>query len=62
MSSDPEHDVKACAEFQQKLAELFEKDEVYADPHLQSCDRCRALVVDLELIAEEARRFFGRRD
>jgi hypothetical protein len=51
----------ACKEFQQRLPELLQSGEkLYDDPHLPSCDRCRALVVDLEQIADAARRRFER--
>jgi predicted anti-sigma-YlaC factor YlaD len=49
----------SCAEFQAQLAELISSGEATAnDPHLQSCENCRALLRDLETIAEAARQLF----
>lgn len=49
----------SCAEFQAKLPELIGSGvDVSTDPHLQSCDLCRALLADLETIAEAARQLF----
>lgn len=48
-----------CAEFQAVIPELIASDEdATLHPHAQECDRCRSLLVDLEMIAEEARRMF----
>jgi hypothetical protein len=45
-----------CAEFQEKLPELFESHSELADhEHLKSCENCAALVRDLEYIASQAR-------
>ena len=33
-------------------------EDVSAHPHLQSCELCRALLADLETIAEAARQLF----
>ena len=60
MSGNPEHAITACEEFQQRLPSLIEAGEgLYRDRHLKSCDLCRALVVDLETIAEAVRELFG---
>ncbi len=57
MSGDPSK--LRCAEFQSKLPELIATGEdIGAHSHLQSCELCRALVADLETIAEAARRLF----
>jgi predicted anti-sigma-YlaC factor YlaD len=49
----------SCAEFQAQLPELIGSGEdVAAHPHLQSCELCRALLADLETIAEAARQLF----
>ena len=49
----------SCAEFQAQLPELIGAGEdVAAHPHLQSCELCRALLADLETIAEAARQLF----
>jgi hypothetical protein len=45
-----------CAEFQERLPELFESGEdLDKDEHLQTCDNCSALVQDLEYIAQQAK-------
>jgi hypothetical protein len=49
----------SCAEFQAQLPELISSGEdVTAHPHLQECDLCRALLADLETIADAARQLF----
>jgi hypothetical protein len=54
MTLDPEN--LSCLEFQEKLADLIGSGEdVSLHPHLQSCETCRALLADLETIAEAAR-------
>jgi hypothetical protein len=61
MSADSEYDAADCEDFQRRLPTLFETgDDLYKDSHLRNCEHCRMLVVDLEYIAEEARRLFGR--
>jgi len=53
------HDPKAmnCEEFQAHLPELIGSGEnAAAQPHLQHCELCSALLADLETIAEAARR------
>ena len=44
-----------CEEFQASLSELIGNGKHYAHPHLLECEKCRALVVDLEMIAEAPR-------
>ena len=45
-----------CAEFQQKLPELFESGvKVSQDEHVLGCENCAALVRDLEYIASQAK-------
>ncbi|MBX6358583.1 MAG: hypothetical protein IRZ03_00740 [Acidobacterium ailaaui] len=45
-----------CAEFQEKLPELFESGvDVSNDPHVKNCENCAALVRDLEYIASQAK-------
>ncbi len=45
-----------CAEFQQKLPELFETHaDLSTQEHLQHCENCTALVRDLEYIAQQAK-------
>ncbi len=45
-----------CATFQDGLPGLFESEEdVNAQPHLQTCENCRALVQELQYIAEQAK-------
>lgn len=45
-----------CAEFQEKLPELFESGaNVSRDEHVLGCENCAALVRDLEYIATQAK-------
>lgn len=54
MTGDPEK--MTCQEFQAGLADLIGSGENAAShPHLQSCDRCRALLADLQTIADAAK-------
>jgi hypothetical protein len=49
----------SCAEFQAQLPELIGAGKSIAQhPHIQSCELCRALLADLETIAEAARQLF----
>ena len=49
----------SCAAFQAQLPELIGSGENVAyHPHFQSCELCRALLADLETIAEAARQLF----
>jgi hypothetical protein len=49
----------SCAEFQAQLPDLIGSGENIADhAHLQSCENCKALLADLETIAEAARQLF----
>jgi predicted anti-sigma-YlaC factor YlaD len=55
------HDPKSmsCQEFQEQLPELIGAGaDLENHPHLQSCELCRALLSDLETIAEAARQLF----
>lgn len=57
MNSDPSK--MSCAEFQAQLPELIGSGaDAKAHPHIQSCELCRALLADLETIAEAARQLF----
>jgi hypothetical protein len=57
MTGDPRK--MSCEEFQAQLPELIGSGEdASAHPHVQGCDRCRALLADLETIAEAARQLF----
>jgi hypothetical protein len=48
-----------CAEFQAQLPELIGSGAQIAEhPHVQNCELCRALLSDLETIAEAARQLF----
>jgi hypothetical protein len=50
---------QGCAEFQARLPELIGSGEdMSVNPHIQSCELCRALLADLESIAEAARQLF----
>jgi hypothetical protein len=54
MTRDPSK--LSCAEFQAQLPELIASGEdATSNPHLQSCELCRAVLADLETIAEAAR-------
>jgi hypothetical protein len=45
-----------CAEFQDRLPELFESGkDVGSEEHLRTCENCAALVRDLEYIAQQAK-------
>jgi hypothetical protein len=47
---------QSCQEFQSQLADLIGSGEdVSKNPHLQTCETCRALLADLETIAEAAK-------
>jgi hypothetical protein len=49
----------SCADFQKQLPKMVSAGEnAGAHPHLQACERCRALVAELEMIAEAARQLF----
>lgn len=49
----------SCEEFQAQLPELIGSGEKASEhEHIQSCDLCRALLADLETIAEAARQLF----
>jgi len=57
MTGDPNK--MSCDDFQAHLPELIGSgQDVAAHPHLQSCELCRALLADLETIAEAARQLF----
>lgn len=54
MASDPMF--MTCEQFQAQLSDLVASGEdLERHPHIQACEMCRALVSDLEKIAEEAR-------
>lgn len=45
-----------CAEFQSRMPERISSGEdLQAQPHMLTCERCRSLVRELEYIAEVAR-------
>jgi AcrR family transcriptional regulator len=57
MTSDPTK--LTCAEFQAILPDLIGAGEdASAHPHLKDCELCRALLADLQTIAEAARQLF----
>jgi predicted anti-sigma-YlaC factor YlaD len=59
MTTPPNAGTLSCEEFQAQMAELIGSGEDVAQhPHLQSCERCRALLAELETIAEAARQLF----
>jgi len=48
-----------CEEFQAQLPELISSGINISDhPHMQQCELCRALLAELETIAEAARQLF----
>lgn len=45
-----------CAEFQDRLPELFESSkDMSSEQHLKTCENCASLVRDLEYIAQQAK-------
>lgn len=57
MTSSADH--SSCAEFQAHLPELIGSGvNVSEHPHIQSCELCRALLAELETIAQAARDLF----
>jgi hypothetical protein len=49
----------SCEEFQSQLPELIGSGKIDANhPHLKDCELCRALLADLQTIAEAARQLF----
>jgi hypothetical protein len=55
MTGDPKN--LSCQEFQAQLADLIGSGEDAArHPHVRNCAICRALLADLETIAEAARK------
>jgi hypothetical protein len=49
----------SCQEFQDQLPELIGSAQNIAEhPHYLSCELCRALLADLETIAQAARQLF----
>ena len=57
MTNDP--GTMTCEQFQDQLPELIGSGEDLSNnPHLANCDLCRALLAELETIAEAARQLF----
>jgi hypothetical protein len=53
----------SCEDFQAQMPELIGSGEdVSQHPHVQNCALCRALLNDLETIAEAARQLFPVED
>jgi hypothetical protein len=51
--------IMSCEEFQAQLPELIGSGENIADhEHIRNCQLCKALLADLETIAEAARQLF----
>ena len=49
----------SCADFQEQLPDLISSGEnAAAHPHIENCELCRALLADLETIAQAARQLF----
>jgi hypothetical protein len=54
-----DEDKLTCAAFQGQLADrIGSGEDVASHPHLRTCALCRALLTDLETIAEAARQLF----
>ncbi|HVZ83073.1 MAG TPA: hypothetical protein VG893_05310 [Terracidiphilus sp.] len=54
MTGDREN--MTCHEFQARMADMIGSGEdLTAHPHIQSCPTCRALLADLQTIADVAR-------
>ncbi|HUB52741.1 MAG TPA: hypothetical protein VL986_11355 [Terracidiphilus sp.] len=57
------HGNMTCEEFQAQLPELIGSGKIDANhPHLRDCELCKALLADLETIAEAARQLFPIED
>ena len=55
-ATGPRTNDMTCAEFQERLPELFETHaDASAEEHLKTCENCAALVRDLEYIAQQAK-------
>ena len=62
MNDDPRKNM-TCDEFQAQMPDLIGAGEdASAHPHIQNCALCRALLNDLETIAEAARQLFPVED
>jgi hypothetical protein len=49
----------SCADFQDRMAELIGSGEDLTEhPHLKDCADCRALLAELQTIADAARQLF----
>jgi hypothetical protein len=58
MTADPNN--LNCQQFQAQMADLIGSGaDAASHPHLQGCPRCRALLADLETIAEAARQLLA---
>jgi predicted anti-sigma-YlaC factor YlaD len=56
MANSREKEMMTCEQFQSLLPAVLESGKkVFGHSHLQECQLCRSLVVDLERIAEESR-------
>jgi len=57
MTGDREY--LSCQEFQTQMADLIGTGEdLSSHPHLQTCANCRALLADLQTIADAAKQLF----
>ena len=53
----------SCEEFQNRMAELIASGaDASQHPHIQSCELCRDLLAQLEVIAQVARELFPEVD
>lgn len=47
---------QGCAEFQERMPELFESQVDFSkEPHLEECENCAELVRDMQYIAQQAK-------
>lgn len=55
-TSDSGNMAEDCGQFQQRLPAIFESgNDLATEAHLQTCENCKALVQDLEYIAQQAK-------
>ncbi len=56
MSEHKQDDHQDCAEFQERLPQLFESEIDFSkEEHLEHCENCAELVRDLNYIAQQAK-------
>jgi hypothetical protein len=56
--TDSREEEMSCEEFQSLLPAMIETGkDAHGHPHVRGCNLCSSLVVDLERIAEESRKY-----